>query len=240
MNIERIAGMLMTAATEEGEPYDDLEELYGELLGQRDRELGHVVALVGGSRRYERYAGTEGRMFYPVDKAEQRAAVTFLNEHAFHVPDYLVEEEILRRFEPVGIVDRVRSSQQRVLARLFQASRIDRLIEDTALRGSEAYSPEEMLADVRTGIWSELDARRVSVGTYRRNLQRAYLELIDTRLNGEETLQNDLRPLLRGELQEIGDAARRVLDAGRAADRMTRLHLEDVRARIAKILDPSA
>ncbi|MFC1543804.1 zinc-dependent metalloprotease [Gemmatimonadota bacterium] len=240
LNIEQIAGMLLSATTRDGEPYDDLEEIYARLIGQRDTELGHVTTLVGGIRRFERHAGTEGWVYYPVPKADQKEAVAFLNEHAFRVPDYLIDEEVLRRIQPAGVVDRVLSSQQRILTRLFQEARIDRLIEDGALRGSEAYTLEEMMADVRSGIWSELDDRSVSINTYRRNLQRAYLELFDERLNGETPTRNDFRPLIRGELQELDRAVRRLLDGNRAANRMTRLHLEDVRARIDDILNPGA
>ncbi len=237
-NIEAISGMLLDATTIDGEDYSDLQELYGRLVGQRDRELGHVVTLVGGVSRIVRHAGTEGEVFHPVSKQEQQEAVAFLNEHAFHAPGYLLREDVLRRIEPQGMVDRVLSSQRRVLAGLFRSDRVDRLIEQEALLGGDAYSLEEMLADVRNGIWSELVQRPVLIDTYRRNLQRAYLDLVDGRLNGEEPASNDLRPLLRGELRQLdGDLERA---ARRAADRITRLHIEDARDRIAKILDPDA
>ena len=239
-NIERVAGMLLDATTRDGEDYSDLEELYGSLIGQRNRELGHVVTLVGGVRRYERFAGTEGLVHYPVPKSEQKAAVAFLNENAFQVPDYLLDEEILQRIQPSGAVQQVLNAQRRILAQLLSNSRVERLIEYAALDGSEAYTLEEMLADVRTGIWSELGSRRVSINTYRRNLQRAYLELIDDRLNGENAVTNDLRPLIRGELQELDRALARVLSNRRAVDRITRLHIEDARNTIEKILNPDA
>jgi len=76
----------------------------------------------------------------------------------------------------------------------------------------------------------------VKIDAYRRNLQRAYLDLVATRLNGNQRATDDQRPMLRGELQSIAATAKTGLL--RAADRETRLHLEDVRAEIAKILDP--
>jgi hypothetical protein len=246
-NIERVAALLIPAATKEGENFDDLEELYGRLVGQRDRELGHVVTLVGGIRRMERFAGTDGYVHYPIDKQKQKDAVAFLNQNAFHVPDYLLDEEVLRRINspsaqqrffspPPNTVASVLASQRRILNSLFSASRVERLIDNEARNSSEAYSLEEMMADVRTGIWSELGNRRVQINSYRRNLQRAYLELFDERLNGEDAVTNDLRPLIRGELAELDRALRNGL--ANAADRMTRLHIEDARDRIAKILNP--
>jgi hypothetical protein len=77
---------------------------------------------------------------------------------------------------------------------------------------------------------------RPQVDAFRRNLQRAYLDLISTRLNGPQRATDDQRPMLRGELQTIAEDAGKA--ARKAADRETRLHLEDLRAEIAKILDP--
>ncbi len=235
-NIEAIAGMLFEATTHEGEDYSDLSELYGLLVGQYNQELRHVITLVGGVRRYARHAGTDGRLYYPVEKSEQREAVEFLNRHAFHLPDYLVDLEILRRIESAGMVQRVLSGQRRILTSLFSTTRIDRLIEQEAMLGADAYRLEEMMADVRSGIWSELSARSVRINTYRRDLQRAYLDLYDERLNGEDAPDNDIRPLIRGELQELDRELRRARE--RVADRLTRLHIDDVRTRIERILDP--
>jgi hypothetical protein len=192
--------------------------------------------MVGGVRGYIRYAGTEGHQYYTVPKADQKRAVDFLNQNAFRVTTYLQAQDVLRRFEPAGAVDRVLSSQTRILNSLFNNARVERLIEQEALAGADAYSLEEMIADVRTGIWSELEARQVTIDPYRRNLQRAYLELFDERLNGEDAPDNDLRPLIRGELRALDTDLQRA--ASRAASRLTRLHIEDCRTRIARILDP--
>ncbi len=235
-NIEAIAGILFEASTTDGEDYSDLEELYGRLVGQRNRELRHVVTMVGGMRRYIRHAGTEGLVFYPVEKNRQKEAMDFLSRNAFQVPDYLLDQDILRRIESSGAVQRILSAQRSILNSLFQAARVDRLVEQEALLGAEAYSLEELMADVRSGIWSELSRRTVSINTYRRNLQRAYLELYDSRLNGETVPNNDLVPLIRGELQALDADLRRAGE--RAADRITRLHIKDARVRIERILDP--
>jgi hypothetical protein len=86
-NLQRVAKMLMPATTaKEGEPYDDLAELYGRMLGQWTLEMGHVAAIVGGFDTREKYVGQEGLLFTPVPKARQAAAVKFVNENAFITP----------------------------------------------------------------------------------------------------------------------------------------------------------
>jgi hypothetical protein len=210
--------------------------MYGRLEGQRVQELNHVVTLVGGVHHFYRHAGTEGAVYVPVEKSRQKAAVDFLNRNAFHAPAFMLDPALLRLFESSGTTARMYASQNRVLNNLFRPDRIERLIEQEALLGSEAYSLEEMMADVRAGIWSELPARSVSINAFRRNLQRGWLNLMDSRLNGETAPDNDLKPLIRGELQELDTLLERA--RSRAADRISRLHIDDARARIADILNP--
>lgn len=109
-------------------------------------------------------------------------------------------------------------------------------MEQEAIDGAAAYKPSEFLGDVRKGIFGEMYAPQVKVDAYRRNLQRGYLDLIATRLNGAQRATDDQRPMFRGELKTIAADAATAL--ARTTDRDTRLHLEDVRDQIAKILDP--
>jgi hypothetical protein len=235
-NLERVSTMLLSATTEPGEPYDDLDELYGRLLGQWATELTHVTQLVGGFLSQQKHWGQSGVRFTPVPKARQAEAVKFLNDRAFATPRFLIRPEILRRIEAAGVIGRVGTAQRRVLTSLLASSRIDRLVEQEAIDGAAAYSPIEFLADVRKGIWSELDASGATIAAYRRNLQRGYLELIESRLNGPTRDMNENRALFRGELRALDTSIRRALSA--SPDRTTRLHLEDARDWIARILDP--
>ena len=123
-----------------------------------------------------------------------------------------------------------------VQTELRLARRMSRLVEQEAMDGAKAYKPAEFLADLRKGIWKELDTQNVRIDAYRRNLQRGYLELISQKLNGRVAVADDERPLLRGELKSLNTQISQVLP--RATDRTTRLHLEDVRDQIAKALDP--
>ena len=68
----------------EGEPYEDLDELYGRMLGQWTLELNHVAAIVGGFDTQEKYVGQQGEIFNPIPRSwRQNRAVKFLNGNAF-------------------------------------------------------------------------------------------------------------------------------------------------------------
>lgn len=247
-NLQRVMNSLIPVAERPGEDYALLDELYGNAVGQWGRYMGHVAAVVGGAYTQERY-GT-GPRFEPVDRATQEEAVRFLVENAFATPEMLIDPEILRRIEAEGVIPRIREAQSRVIRTLINDSRLNRLVEYEALARNPgaAYTVGDLMEDIRRGAWSELRSGRVRVDVYRRNLQRAYLEALDAELNPpeeepspfgqrEERWNSDVRPVLRGELREIDRLAQQALP--RAADTMTRLHLQDVRAEVARILDPN-
>ena len=235
-NLQRVSEMLLTATTQPGEPYDDLEELYGRMLGQWATELNHVAQIVGGFNSQEKYGGQEGVLFTPVPKQKQAEAVRFLNDNAFVTPAWALKPEVLRRIEPSGALELIKASQLRVLNSLMSGARFNRLVEQEAIDGAAAYKPAEFLDDVRTGIWRELEAPTVRIDAYRRNLQRAYLELLAEKLNGRAPVTDEQRPFLRGELRSLNQMIARAMM--HTPDRATRLHLEDSKDQIAKALDP--
>ena len=200
--------------------------------------MNHVAAIVGGFNSQQKHTGQQGVRFTPISRERQAGAVKFLNGNAFEVPSWALNPDVLRRIEPVGVLDRVRTGQQRVLNSLLSSARIARLVEQEAMDATTAYRPLDFLADVRKGIWSEVyGTAPVKIDAYRRNLQRAYVETLAERINGRQAAADDARAFFRGELRTLDTDLRTA--AARAADRTTRLHMDDVRMQIARALDPA-
>jgi len=251
-NLQRIARMMLTATTtQKGDPYEDLSELYGRMLGQWTLEMNHVVALVGGFESQQKNIGQEGVIFAPVPKARQTAAVAFLNDNAFATPQWAIDRDILRRIEPLGAISRVANAQRSVLGNLLNSARFAMLIEQDALDGSAAYRPVDFLAAVRHGVWREIENPQTPIDAYRRQLQRNYLDLVNAKINGAVVSlpaalppgllaffasSGDEKPFYRAELRALNTSVAAALP--RTTDRTTRVHLEGVRDQIARILDP--
>ena len=253
-NLERVSKMLVSATSHEvGDDYDDLEEMYGRMLGQWVLEMNHVAHIVGGVYAHNRHIGQDGVIFTPVPADKQKGALQFLADNAFHTPAFMIDPALLRRIEPVGAINRISNAQRRILASLMTADKLARMQEAVAVdRSASAYAPVDYLDDLRKDIWSELGGSgSVSIDPYRRNLQRNYLEIMNEALNRPPAaLPNlpagfriyippttaDTEAWYRGELRAINADADAALT--RAGDSDTRYHLQDVKDRIAKILDP--
>jgi hypothetical protein len=236
-NLERVMGYLLSATTTKtGEPFDDLTEVYGRVLGQWALEMNHVAVIVGGMDSQQKNIGQEGVRFTLVNKDRQSSAVAFLNKNAMQTPSMFIKPEILRRMEPTGELTRIKTAQMRVLTTLLSNDRLSRLSEEEAIDGAKAYRAIDLLGDVRKGVFQELDSQNVRIDAFRRNLQRGYVELLSEKLNGRGAPIDDTRPLIRGELRGIGAQIAQALP--RVTDRETKLHLEDLRDQTAKALDP--
>ncbi|GAB4467010.1 MAG: zinc-dependent metalloprotease [Armatimonadaceae bacterium] len=240
-NIDRILGYLVEATSQPGEDYSLLEETYSTVVGQRNRELNHVAAVVGGFNQvtifYKQPGADTPANYTPVPARMQRKALQFLLENAFQTPQSLLRQDILTRIQPSGAADQILGSQVGLLARLLSDSRAKRMVEMEALFGKDATYPlPEMMNDLTRGIWSEVygASGKVTIDPYRRNLQRTFLNLLGERLT---SATSDLRPLSRGSLLEIRGQIIGALP--RADDTITRLHLTDSLQVIDQLLDPA-
>jgi hypothetical protein len=236
-NLARVSEILVAATTSKvGDPFDELEQVYGRMASQWTTELGHVVKVIGGVESQQRHIGQEGPRFWTVPREKQKEAVDFLLQNAFMPPSFMIRPEILRRIQPTGIIDRVRTAQAGVMGQILQAQRLDRMAEQLAIDGPKiAYGPLELLTDLRNGIWSELAKPGSVISVYRRNVQRAYIDNMDQRLNGGGA-SAEVRSLVKGELRILDRSIETAL-AG-ATDEVTRRHLVDCRDEIATALNP--
>ena len=236
-NLTRVAAIMFPAtSTKVGDPWDDLEAVYGRMVDQWTTEMNHVVKIVGGLNSQQVHIGQAGPRFSTVPKLKQQEALNYILTNAFQVPPFMIDKEVLRRIQASGAVDRVKAAQKDVLTDLLQNSRLDRMTEQLTIDGPAiAMSPLQFLTDVRNGIWSEV-GKPGAISIYRRNLQRAYLENLDQKLNAPGA-NSEVRMLVKGELRALD----KQLAAGMAVaglDENTRRHLSDSREEIAAILDP--
>ncbi|WP_299214224.1 zinc-dependent metalloprotease [uncultured Dokdonia sp.] len=251
-NLKRIVPNLTKWTAEDGKNYDDLETMYNQVLSQYNRYMGHVTANIGGVYEIYKTYDQEGAVYTHVAADRQKEALAFLQKELFETPQWLIDESIFDKVESAGSVERIRRFQTRTLDNLLDFGRVARMLENETLNDEEAYTTMEMMADLRNGLFSELrNSRRIDI--YRRNLQRAYVERLETLMTKEQTSlsgpsarfssrtnidvsQSDIRAIVRQELKDL----KRTLQSntGRMRDKISRIHLVDLVERIDLILDP--
>lgn len=244
-----------------GDDFYELETHYLQNLTQWNRFAEHAAAAVGGSWTHHKRVGEEGPVYTPIAADYQRRAMAFIDEHVLATPEWALDMALLRKLEHAGAVERIRAYQELAVQRLLNHARLARMIEHEAFLGDDTYRPSDMLDDARAMVWRELDQGQ-AIDTWRRNMQRAWLQQAHYLLHQAESehwhppasgnlrvgrnddpplnadlhiAQSDIRPLIRDQLRLLAADIDQTLENG-VADRMTRIHLEDARQRVAAAL----
>ena len=249
-NLKYVAANLPKWTSDVTNNYQDLEELYGELLGVYSRYTGHVTNTVGGVFENIKTPEQDGVVYTNFDATAQKEAVKWLHANIFETPKWILDKAILQNIDHAGHFEKVRMLQVRQLNSLLSLGRIGRLIDSETLN-EEYYSALNMLVDVRNGLWKE-SARGVSVDLYRRNLQRSYVDRMVYLMTEElqpnrfsrpgfegqiyyNTSASDVRALVRGELKTLKTKLTSAKN-GRI-NKETKYHYEDIIARINQVFD---
>ncbi|NLR93969.1 zinc-dependent metalloprotease [Flammeovirga agarivorans] len=234
-NLERIVPQLITWTKREGQFYNDLEELYFNVISQYNRYMGHVSNNVGGVIINHKTTEQEGEVYVPVLKDKQKRAITFLNEQLFTTPTWLINKEVLSKIQYSGNVEEIQKLQSRTLNNLFDNDRLNRMIDNEALNGEAAYSILEMNEDLRKSIWTELRSVR-KIDTYRRDLQREHIKVLALKLKDDKNSSFDVQAVVRLELSKILKDAKSVRYKYKSTS-MEAAHINDIIARIEKVFD---
>lgn len=246
-NLKRIMPKLMEWTTKDGETYTELGYMYGQVLGQFGRYMGHVTNNIGGIYQYYKTSDQDGAVYTHVKKSYQQNCMNFLHNQLFETPEWMINKEILNKIEFAGITNRIRSTQSRTLNSLLDFGKMARLIENEAINGKNAYSLIEMMTDLRKGIFNEVYKNK-TIDVYRRNLQLAYLDRISYLMSNEQgstpswarnyvtsvkVSQSDIRTVAANQLIELRKDLKKHKNK---SDKMTKMHLEMVQNKISSIL----
>lgn len=249
-NLKRIVTNLPEWTKEEGDRYTNLAQMYGQVVTQFNRYLGHVVRNIGGYYETQKSVEQAGSVFEATPKAMQKDAVAFVNTQLFTTPTWMLDNNILDKISS-PTADQLGSIQDNVLGSILSTSRLTRMTT-AANRFANTYTIDELFSDLKKGIWSELAAKKKIDGT-RRNLQKAYAERMISLLGnnagggatfsmggaismGPDTKKTDITSVVRAHLASLRTEVQAA--AAGNTDAMSKYHLQDVAERIKNALDP--
>ena len=245
-NLKRILPNLIEWSKENGEDYNELNGLYNSLTGQFRRYMGHVTKNVGGIYETPKTYDMEGNQYEVVPSAIQNEAVAFLNKQLFKTPMWLLDQNVLSKIKPENGVEAIKSIQDGTLSSLLSGDRLVRLLE-TSSQSKANYSVDELMSDLRRGIFSEIKIN-APIDIYRRNLQKLFVsKLIETMSSDKSNVTSfsgrrivladtDIPSIARGQLNELKSQLK--VAATTSTDRLTKFHLNDLVARIENAMKP--
>ena len=249
-NLQRILPNLTAWTKTPGEGYKDLNRMYGELVDQLRRYIGHVTYNFGGVYETYKKSNQQGDVYEFVSKATQKEAFDFINAQVFKTPTWLIDKSIALKTGSNPATS-ILSLQEAALAKMLSTTTMNKLLTAETAIGSKAYTTSDLLNDLEQTVFTELPAKK-SIDIYRRNLQKAYIERLGAIINpspsfgisftfGSATPQLDVKKgdilsYLRGhakELKALADAA-----AKGNIDKASKFHLQDISDRLNKMLNP--
>ncbi|MFN3300217.1 MAG: zinc-dependent metalloprotease [Sediminibacterium sp.] len=254
MNLKRVMKGLPEWTKEEGDQYNNLATMYGQTLGQFNRYIGHVSTNIGGV--YETFKTVEQNeaVYEIVPKTRQKEAVGFINKNVFETPTWLVDRAMWNKFNNPISADPIMSLQERTVNSIVSTDRLGRLQLSAERFGADkAYTAMELLNDVQGTIFNELSSKK-AIDTYKRMLQRAYVDRLTSIINpaptsgggitisfggasaGIDAKKSDVTAIVRAQL--IGLRSQLNSASATAADKMSKIHLADLAERIKVALDP--
>ena len=249
-NLQRIMAKLPEWTKEENKGYTSLGEMYGQVVTQYQRYIFHAAKNIGGIMSTPKTVEQEGVIVEFVTKAKQKEAMAFLQNQLFTTPKWLVDNSIAE-YTGNNKIATIGNIQSSAVDRLLSNTTVDKLIR-AGEANAAAYSVNEMITDLRKGIYTELASRK-SIDVYRRNLQKMFAERLMNNMEesaipaaiqtgrGGPSASNysnnsDTKSVARMQLKILSAEIKAALPLYQ--DMMSKAHLEDVLVRINHSLDP--
>ena len=198
-NLKIVAENLEQWTTTSGQSYEDLEELYGEMLGVYRRYVYHVASVVGGVHETLLTKGQPGEPYQVVDKAKQIKALEFLNENVWTPQYWLIDNALVSKFSKSGKLESIISLNKGVLNRLMDADRLNLMWDTNSSLLGNGLSPQELL----DRLAGDLVYGRTAPDQVERELQKYFAHQLKELMNDDElalelkgkslALQNELK-----------------------------------------------
>jgi len=233
-NLKIVAKNLPDWTSNQTNDYEDLSELYGELLSVWNRYVGHVAGNIGGVYEYNRKPVQDGNVYIPVEKKRQVASLNWLLKNTFSTQKWLLDKNILNKIDETGYSGRILRYQNRHLNTLLNAKTLKRMIDAEVIQ-SDFYAASEMVRALRKGIFTETSAVK-NVDLYRRNIQKSFIEKMGSIMPLASIQNTDISSIIRGELEALKYQVN--LASKRAVNRITKYHYRDCKHKIEMILYP--
>ena len=233
-NLKIVAENLSKWTSDKTNNYEDLSELYDELLGVWSRYAGHVAGNIGGVYEFNKKPMESGVVYEYVSKAKQQESLQWLLKNVFETQDWLLDKNILANINESGYTTNMLNLQNRQLNVLLNESRLKRMLDASVIQ-KDFYPVEDMFRDLKNGIFFEANYAS-NVNLFRRNLQKAFIEKMGVLMSDKNLQNTDIPSIVRRELDTM--KIQLTIAKSRYINKISKYHYADCLEKINKILDP--
>ena len=204
-NLKIVAKNLMDWVIEPNENYDELNELYGELLGVYRRYIYHVHSLIGGIYDTPHNENQKGAIRYVnVDINKQIEALRFLEKNLWNTQSWLMDSKLISQIKGEGVLNSIQGLQLSALNRLLNYDKLNRMLSAKESLEGNALSVSGLIDDLLQTIIESPNNPDLS----EQRLQLYFVERIDI-LMSEEKLNPSVKSILMESKNNIHSFAKR-------------------------------
>jgi hypothetical protein len=144
-NLKIVAKNLEDWTTEDGQNFDDLKELYLEMVSVYRRYIYHVANLVGGVRETRAVKGQIEQVYENVPRSEQLMALNTLKREVWNSPMWLLDPALISQFEDEGRLPLISNLQKALVYRLLSTDKLNQMISSTSSVKGNPLSTKELM-----------------------------------------------------------------------------------------------
>jgi hypothetical protein len=144
-NLKIVAKNLDKWTTTEGQSYDDLNELYNEMIGVYRRYIYHVIKMVGGVNETLMRKGQDNTPYKNLDQALQRQALDFLHVNLWDTQNWLIQKSLVSKIKDEGSLKLIQNLQMSALFRILSVNNLNRILSSHNTLVGQGLHPDEIL-----------------------------------------------------------------------------------------------
>ena len=174
-NLKIVAENLTKWTYSPNKDYEDLEELYGELLGVYRRYIFHVIGIIGGVNQTLINTNQSGSFTYKnVDKQFQIRALNFLDTELWKTPIWLLDKDIVSQINNTDGLYKIETLHERSINSLLSNYRLNRMLSSENSIVGEGLKYNELFDLLYESIFEKINP----TNQIDRNLQLSFTKKI--------------------------------------------------------------
>ena len=194
-NLKIVAENLMKWTSKPTENYNDLNEIYGELMSVYRRYVYHVHNMIGGIYNTPHNSNQKGVVTYlNVDISNQKQALNFLETNLWKTQKWLMNKEVVSQIKGEGVLNSIQELQISALNKFLNEKKLNRMLSAQKSLKGKALSVDQLLDN----LFEVLVKKLSQPDLFEQRLQLHFVERINILMNEKE-----LNPTIKGLLLKL-------------------------------------